>query len=337
VRAGRGLRCNKLRFGTVLSVREIHQCLARQCSTNVCSNNLKQLAIGLHNFHDTRRGLPPLVLGPERASAFTLMLPYCEQQPMYDALDVRNGDLNGGIGAYLGAPMVDNWNLLSSSEQNAAGSLMYLQCPMRRQGIQISLSQEMPGGTSDYAVVMMTKSGKKNDWVNYYDPCKPEHIDHISSTLRVGKVDGCPSPTNENYRRAASRDTMARILDGTSNTIVFGEKHIRPGEFGRCCGDTFDKGADGTWLFAGGNNRQYTIARSAYYPFTREPTDFNGQDGRADGGPLNDFGFGSHHEEVVLMCRGDGSVVDLSKTTDVEMLRTISIVDDGIKEYPEGF
>jgi hypothetical protein len=67
-------------------VREAANCIS-------CANNLKQLGLALHNYHDTFRALPPYgfdftgnpdpnnPLGPqtEGFSAHTLLLPFLEQ------------------------------------------------------------------------------------------------------------------------------------------------------------------------------------------------------------------------------------------------------------------
>jgi prepilin-type N-terminal cleavage/methylation domain-containing protein/prepilin-type processing-associated H-X9-DG protein len=59
-----------------------------------CANNLKQLGLALHNYHDTRRAFPPAYVnkgGSYLNSGFKFthgwapfILPYIEQQPLYD-------------------------------------------------------------------------------------------------------------------------------------------------------------------------------------------------------------------------------------------------------------
>ena len=63
-----------------------------------CSNNLKQLGLAAHNFHSALQKLPPGFLGPVPASKTTsgdqcvgvlaFLLPYLEQQTVYDGIEV---------------------------------------------------------------------------------------------------------------------------------------------------------------------------------------------------------------------------------------------------------
>src|SRR5271169_5924351 len=53
-----------------------------------CSNNLKQIALACHNFHDAEQSLPlASKVGTSQApgymTAFLALLPYMEQQPLY--------------------------------------------------------------------------------------------------------------------------------------------------------------------------------------------------------------------------------------------------------------
>src|SRR5262249_28125249 len=44
-----------------------------------CENNLKQLGIAVHNYHDIRKQLPPLRIDSDYATWFVLIMPYLEQ------------------------------------------------------------------------------------------------------------------------------------------------------------------------------------------------------------------------------------------------------------------
>jgi len=53
-----------------------------------CSNNLKQIGIAVHNYHDTTGSLPPgQPNGITGSSAFAALLPFMEQGNMYDKYD----------------------------------------------------------------------------------------------------------------------------------------------------------------------------------------------------------------------------------------------------------
>ena len=63
-----------------------------------CKNNLKQLGLALHNYHDTLLTFPPRETGTStnsRMSGFYGLLPYLEQGALYDA--IKAGDPANGI------------------------------------------------------------------------------------------------------------------------------------------------------------------------------------------------------------------------------------------------
>ena len=64
-----------------------------------CGNNLKQIGIALHTYHDEYKSLPPAYVcdesGKRMHSWRVLLLPYMEQQELYKKYDVNgNGKLD---------------------------------------------------------------------------------------------------------------------------------------------------------------------------------------------------------------------------------------------------
>ncbi|HZV03832.1 MAG TPA: DUF1559 domain-containing protein [Gemmataceae bacterium] len=70
-----------------------------------CTNNLKQLGLGTHNMHDTYGTLPPAIghyppgdTSWQTECPFTFILPFIEQQNLYNAIRAQGG-INPGGGA----------------------------------------------------------------------------------------------------------------------------------------------------------------------------------------------------------------------------------------------
>jgi len=85
-----------------------------------CKNNLKQIGLGLHNYHDTHTVFPPGAFGPKggyqpnQGSGHTghehswavAILPMVEQGPLYDALTPY---MNGTVAGYPASRGADRW------------------------------------------------------------------------------------------------------------------------------------------------------------------------------------------------------------------------------------
>lgn len=69
---------------------------AREAARRIdCTNHLKQLALGMHNYHDTYKSFPrnaygsPVWNGWERFSAHVSILPFIEQKPLFDQFNQK--------------------------------------------------------------------------------------------------------------------------------------------------------------------------------------------------------------------------------------------------------
>lgn len=75
-----------------------------------CSNNMKQMGLAIHNYHDTYRGFPPIAIGEtynasgwaRQASWMARILPFIEQKAAYDMCNVPDStydNMNAGWAA----------------------------------------------------------------------------------------------------------------------------------------------------------------------------------------------------------------------------------------------
>ena len=122
------------------------------------------------------------------------------------------------------------------------------------------------------------------------------------------------------------------MADGTSNQLIFGEKHIPTSYLNMCIEGTTWAGAeysDCSYMTAGFTTVAY--ARSFYagigvYGLARSPHEDSNNPAR---GPMHHYGFGSYHTSVCNFLMGDASVQAVSVTTPGLLLQNLSDVSDG--------
>src|SRR6516164_7143268 len=61
-------------------------------ATTQCRNNLKQIGLAVHSYHDVKKSLPPARISRDGYATWpVLIMPYIEQQPLYSMVNVGNG------------------------------------------------------------------------------------------------------------------------------------------------------------------------------------------------------------------------------------------------------
>jgi len=182
---------------------------AREAGRRIqCSNNLKQIGLALHNYHDVHNKFPfgkgasyPGAVGYARWSAHALILPFMEQGPLWDSIDFRYAPSTPGMGGVIN---------FMPAYTNASG-INDLACHSRVPGYLCPSDGGDPIGTwpgqNSYAANQGTWLCDRGD-SNY------------------GPNDISPTEGSQGMLYFLSKTGFKSVLDGTSNTMFFSE-HIR--------------------------------------------------------------------------------------------------------------
>jgi hypothetical protein len=193
------------------AVQQAREAARRMQSTN----NMKQIMIAMQTYHDTYTEFPPAVIkdaeGKPLYSGLVLLLPYLEQQPLYDRFQKdkawdspENLALSG-----ITLPMLTD----PSNPDTTAGRTDYLlisgtdsaleDTPGMKHGLQ-----NITDGTSNTIILMEVKG--KGSWAapNTWDLSKPLDGSHPQVVL-VGFADGSVKAIN----RRIDQQTLRRLVD----------------------------------------------------------------------------------------------------------------------------
>lgn len=307
---------------------------AREAARRVqCSNQMRQLGIAMMTFSDARNGLPPITLGTDRLSCFGVLYPFIEQKALYDLVEQTAQPLEwNGQNADSWWKTEDNWftkALTPAQQEGFYGVSSYL-CPSRRSSATPTISADyIKGPKCDYAAVVRyiynnDETMNPHRWMEFYSPTS-HNIERQFGALRV-----CTRSDGQ-IRAWSPRDTLARFRDGTTNTIVFGEKHIPISQVGKCSNaqSPFDCSYLSVRGTASNSSRYFHIGRSIHRagpdPIARSANDFATED---QPGHKNSYAFGSAHS-VCNFVMGDASVRGISPSTPLEVMLLLAHVSDG--------
>jgi prepilin-type N-terminal cleavage/methylation domain-containing protein len=294
------------------AVQKVREAAARMA----CQNNLKQIGLGLHNYHDANGALPP---GHERrggtisapiyyANWCIRLLPYVEQSALYSQY---------------------NLNLPNDDPANAAVRLTPLSvytCPSDINGKTImtpgSFASGRPTGIQYMSSTYRGVAGSINP--NAPAPCAtcsppawggyPDELQSLIRTPPGLATRGVLHGTDD--WNGLSRETLTAISDGTSNTLLAGE---------RATATTTNRGT-----FWANSFNLYSLSVASATSASLLP-DYNAcvtALAGADAWPCK-YGWGSFHTGVNNFALCDGSVRSISVNINMTAFQALCTMSGG--------
>lgn len=193
-----------------------------------CQNNMKQIGIAVHTFHDSKKKLPssvrPFAASTVRAGAFILMLPYIERQDLWDLYDT-NVTWSHPNNLPVSARRVPTYECPSSPKH---GGLL-----------DHNPDGATPGATwvgvvamGDYGASLGVHPGladliNNGAYPNYYQP----PLYPTAAPLRIqgsASLASSPERPTNGFLPKNTAITFQDVTDGLSNTIAVWESGGRP-------------------------------------------------------------------------------------------------------------
>ena len=261
-----------------------------------CSNNLKQMMLGVHNFEFVHEGVPPSYLsGIGHATWLVMIMPFLEQGSLYEQTNIT-------------------WQYYRLPQNIIEQQVGFYYCPTRRSPPQLSVSGDgrasvphRPGALADYA--MAAGDGQYQPW--YTAPGAGNAISRVARTTGVGLA-----PLDYVIETWECQRKFEDVADGLSNTLFIGEKYVPDGHYGETeFGDNS--------FYNGDSVHNYTRLAGPLSPLVTGTT-ILGRDPK-----LLQHSFGSSHPNVVQFGIGDGSVRGLYPSMNSRVLGYLVTIDDG--------
>lgn len=314
----------------VPAVQKVREAAAR----TQCQNNLRQIGIGLHGYHDIKKSLPPGCTtdqapwgagGGWGSSWMVFLLPHIEQEPMY-----RLWQFTGANSGYVNA---NNRSL--SAPGGVPTIISVYRCPSSNLEMK-SLS----GGVmiANYVGI----SGAANGTIPGYTESR---IDNSAGSLNCCGGGGPASGGGIFFRGGTVK--LTSIGDGSSNTLFVGEhsdvftatdggkrQWSAGGLYGWSMGTNTNTSPNGSNI---GDNRQFNCTTIRYQINLKTGWDPNGGGGSQSGncatGVCYDVGnnipLNSTHSGGINALFGDSSVRFVSDSTPLNLLASAAVRDDG--------
>jgi prepilin-type N-terminal cleavage/methylation domain-containing protein len=292
-----------------------------------CTNNLKQIGLATHNFHDARGFIVPQKIGRMNSATWAvLLMPYLEQDALFRLWNVER-DYN------------------SQTTEAQQSMIKFYFCPSRRQpmlskptALNGSPADADVGSCGDYAGCSTGQfpangqSGQGNVFWN--DTVQTVNgTNYPIGTLQwshgaivVSKQPKPPADALDSQGQPYTGWTgylkFASVQDGLSNSLFFGEKYVHPDQLGieeddSASTNTTRYRGDGP-LYSGSN--YHNAMRHANAALRRFP---------AEAPTGNNISFGGPHQGVCMFVFGDGAVRGVPVTIDTQSFKNLGSIAEG--------
>ena len=254
-----------------------------------CRNNLKQLGLALHNYHDVHRSFPSGWIcvdggqhsahdGLNGAGWGAMILPYMDQSPLYETF-------NSNLAIHDPANIVFHTSILTA-----------WQCPSDPKPNIWEIEEEGSPGT----VLASLPTA------NYIGCFGTEELDGCENAPGTAPVSGNGQCIGDGMMYHNSRVRIRDVTDGTTNTFLLGERRT-----------DVDLGWFSTWpgMVAEGEEAFQRILGSADHVPNDPAAHFDD--------------FSSHHEGGTQFCLGDGSVRFVSENIDHGLYQALATIQGG--------
>lgn len=347
-----------------------------------CANNLKQIGLAVHNFHDTFGGFPnngnmwytgasydmsgaPQNYKYQQAGWGFQILPFIEQDNLYKTSDMLDSNGNttsnplvavnvmplgkaanpgdqstwgGKVGTFavnyqLGPVPNNQWGALRKTP------IKTYYCPSRR---PVGAYGSPAFGVTDYAAtspgpvpMSQNTAGQYTEDINGLVNSWPA----TESDWQYGREHGV-IPHGNNWHDGALKHTFASVSDGTSNTLMIGEKFLpiqcyTTGGANGCYSD--DTGpiegddSDNTRTTASLQVCLYGLNGTPCLPLANPTKDANSNqaDGNWGTGWASQNYFGSAHPAGLNAVFADGSVHNIKYGIDPQVFNALGNMNDG--------
>jgi prepilin-type N-terminal cleavage/methylation domain-containing protein/prepilin-type processing-associated H-X9-DG protein len=268
---------------------------AREAARKIqCANNLKQMGLALHNYAAAWNGyVPPGSPGYPKHGLFTYMLPYLEQQALYDRLDIAENKYD------------------TFSEPHRFDVVSTYICPSWPYLSVYRTGVSFPGALTLYQGVAGAYPGT------------PPVVDNGNGAVPNNGMFGWGGTVTGNVKGVFAR-RFADVTDGLSTTLAigeFGEIDVKADSTYYLC--SIPPGNVRPWVCSSWTNPLglYASKVLVYAINTRVS--------RSDGAAFNHLPMTSFHPGGANFLIADGSVVFLLETIQMDLYQKLGAVNDG--------